>query len=282
MATTKLTNLINPEVMKQMISAGLPSAIKFAPLANIDKTLATAPGNTITVPAFRYIGDAEDVAEGVAIGITTLETTSKNSTVKKIGKGVELTDESVLSGLGDPVGEAQRQIKMSIAAKIDNDCVEALNEATLTHDGSTAVIGYEGIVDAVGKFEEEDDRTKYLFIHPNQADTLRKDANFMSKDKYPLETVMSGAIGSIAGCVVVKSKKVKAVEGVYQNPIVKESFVDSQDGTKHSAITIYLKREVSVEDGRDILRKTTVITGDEHYVVALSDESMAVLAKFKK
>ncbi len=49
---TKLTNLVNPQVMADMISAELPAKIKVAPLAKIDNTLVGRAGNTITVPSF--------------------------------------------------------------------------------------------------------------------------------------------------------------------------------------------------------------------------------------
>lgn len=52
MAETKLTNMIDPEVMASMISATLPNKIKFAPLAKIDTTLSGRPGSTLTVPKF--------------------------------------------------------------------------------------------------------------------------------------------------------------------------------------------------------------------------------------
>lgn len=270
MAQTKLTNLINPEVMADMISAKLEKAIKFSPLATIDTTLEGQPGNTITVPKYAYIGDAEDVAEGVAMGTTVLTASTTTATVKKAGKAVELTDESVLSGYGDPVGEAENQLLMSIAAKIDNDCVTAANGGTLTHDGSAAIIGYEGIVDAVDKFEEEDQEAKVIFVHPKQITQLRKDPEFRDINKYPLQTVMTGVIGEIAGCQVVPSKKVKLDETTYVNPIIKAG-----------ALTIYLKRDVAVEKDRDILAKTTVISADEHYTAVLSNDSRVVVAKFK-
>lgn len=171
---TLLSNIINPEVMADMISAELPKKIKFASLAKIDNTLVGQPGNTITVPRFSYIGDAEDIAEGVAMGTVVLTASSTQATVKKAGKAVELTDESVLSGYGDPVGEANNQLSMSIAAKVDNDCVTALGDASLTFDGSAAVIGYDGVVDAVDKFQEEDYEAKVIFVHPSQVTTLRK------------------------------------------------------------------------------------------------------------
>lgn len=38
---------------------------------------------------------------------------------------------------------------MAIAAKIDNDCMDVLQTATLTYDGSAGIISYAGVVDAV-------------------------------------------------------------------------------------------------------------------------------------
>ena len=61
---TKLSELIDPEVMGDMVSARIPKKLRVAPFAKIDDTLQGVPGDTITVPAYTYIGDAADVAEG--------------------------------------------------------------------------------------------------------------------------------------------------------------------------------------------------------------------------
>lgn len=292
MATqTKLSNLINPEVMADMISATLPKKIKFSPIAHIDTTLVGRAGDTITIPKYAYIGDAEDVAEGVAMGTTVLTASTTQATVKKAGKAVELTDESVLSGYGDPTGEATRQITMAIASKVDTDCYEELCKASLTYDGSDGQIGYDGIVKANTKFEDEVDEgmEKIIFIHPLQEETLLLDENFKSRDKYPLDAVMTGVIGKICGCQVVKSKKVKDNGTSWLNPIVIVSKADANEAPEadgvapeDAAVTLYMKRNVEVEDDRDILAKTTVISADEHYTVKLTNESKVVLAKFKK
>lgn len=271
--TTKLSNLVNPQVMADMISEDLDKKIKISPLATIDTTLQGQAGDTITVPKYAYIGEAEDVAEGVAIGTTVLTASSTTAKVKKAAKAIEITDESMLSGYGDPIGEAKNQLQLSVAGKVDTDCMEALRGATLKYDGVASVISYDGIVSAVDLFEEEDQEPKVIFVHPKQLTQLRKDADFKDINKYPLQTVMTGVIGEIAGCQVVPSKRValNTAETGYECPIVKEK-----------ALTIYLKRGVEIETDRDILKKTTVISVDEHYTAVLSNESKTVLATFKK
>lgn len=274
---TKIANLVNPQVMADMINAGLPAKIKFTPLAKVDNTLAARPGNTITVPKYAYIGEAEDVAEGVAMGTTVLTASTTEATVKKAGKAVELTDEAVLSGYGDPVGEATNQLKMSIADKVDSDCYTALKGASLVYDGSAGVISYEGVVKAVDLFEEESDNAKVMLVHPKQITALRLDADFKDINKYPLKTVMTGVIGEIAGCQVVASKKVALEGGNYICPII----ITGGEDNEQPALTLYMKRDVELETDRDILAKTTVISVDEHYTAVLSNEAKVVVAKFK-
>ncbi len=281
--TTKLADLINPEVMADMISGKIQSKIVVTPFAKIDTTLQGNPGDTITVPQYAYIGDAEDVAEGVAAGTVKLAATTKEYKVKKAMKAVELTDEAVLSGYGNPVGETNNQIGKSLASKVDVDAMEALQGAQLVYDGSASVIKYTGVVDAIDLFDEEVNTDKAIFVNPKQVTQLRKDADFISADKYPGNVVMTGEIGKIANCRVVPSKKVPLDEGGnnYLCPIIKLN-QDNETEDETAAITIYMKRNVNVETERDTLARKTIISADEHYVAALTDTSKVVLAKFKK
>lgn len=287
--TTKLSDLINPQVMADMISAKIANKIVVAPFAKIDTTLVGIPGNTVTVPQYAYIGDAADIAEGVAAETVKLTASTTTVTVKKAMKAVELTDEAVLSGYGNPVGETNNQLAKSIASKVDNDAMTALQGAQLTYDGSAAAIKYSGIVDAIDLFEEEVNSEKVIFVHPKQVTQLRKDADFISADKYKAGVILTGEIGMIANCRVVPSKKVPVVKvgetgsqtDCYACPIVKLNN-DTETEDDAAAITIYLKRDTNVETDRVSLARKTDISVDKHYAVALSNTSKVVLAKFKK
>lgn len=213
--TTVIGDIINPEVMADMISAKITEKIVVAPFAKIDDTLAGKPGDTITVPQYAYIGDASDVSEGIAAATVKLTADTVSAKVKKAMKAVELTDEAVLSGYGNPVGEANTQIAKAIAAKVDNDAIAALGTAQLAFDGSAGIISYANIVDAVGVFNEEVNTEKVMFIHPAQVTQLRKDPDFISADKYAQNVVMLGEIGMIANCRIVASKKVSAFSTWY-------------------------------------------------------------------
>ena len=285
MAVTKLEKMINPEVMAEMISAKVEKKVAIIPFAKMDTTLQGRAGNTITIPVFGYIGDAANVAEGASIGASELTTTDKQFTVKKIGKGVDLTDEAILSGYGDPVGEANKQLAMAISQKIDQDAIDALYGASLKFDGVANKISYAGIVDAIDKFEEEFNTEKVMFIHPKQLSQLRKDADFTSADKYVNGNyiAVNGEVGKIANCRVVVSKRIKEddTHAGYVNPIVKINF-DAETEESAAALTIFLKKGVAVETDRDIDKQVNMIRASEHYICALTDESKVVLATFKK
>jgi N4-gp56 family major capsid protein len=278
--TTKLENMVDPEVMAPMITAKIEKAIVATPFAKIDTTLVGQPGSTITVPRYKYIGEAEDVAEGVTAGTVKLETDTDTYTVKKAMKAVTLTDEAILSGYGNPVGEANSQLGKAIAEKIDNDVMDELkgaqNTVTLTGD-----ISYDNVVNALDRFNEEENVPKVMFIHPKQVTQLRKDDDFISNDKYNNNVMLRGEIGMIANTRIVATKKAISDDGAYfLNPIV-QLRAEAQTGDDElAAVTIFMKKGANVETERHTLNRTTDISVDEHYIAALTDETKVVLAKF--
>ena len=252
---TKIADLINPQVLADMISAELPNAIVFAPLADVGRTLVGRAGNTLTMPRYSYIGDASDVAEGEDIPIAKLTTSEVEVTIKKVGKGVELTDEAILNGYGDNVGEAKNQIKMAIANKVDNDLVEALRGASLTHSANMTVVG---MIAARAKFGEKVNQPAVLVINSENYVKIAQDIlSIENTDK----VLMEGVVGKVGTLQVAISDKLSASEG----------FIVAK-----GALGLELKRDVMVETDRDIIAKTNVITGDEHYVAYLKDESKAI------
>lgn len=291
---TKLENLINPEVMADMISAKIEEKIVVTPFAKIDTTLQGQAGDTVTVPTFAYIGDATDVAEGVAVNAEILTASSTTFGIKKAMKAVTLSDEAIQSAHGNVVGESTAQLGKAIASKVDADAMDALTVAynassaphgvQLIYNPSTnAVIDYDGIVDAIDLFEEEVQSDKVMFIHPKQVTQLRKDTDFISADKYDNAVVMHGEIGMIAGTRIVASKRVKktgsGATAVYNCPIIKLSN-DNETEDDAAALTVFLKRDTNVETERHTLSRTTDISVDKIYGVAITNQAKVILAKY--
>ena len=274
MTQTKIAQLVNPEVMADMVSAKLPKMIKFTPLAYVERELVGQPGNTVTVPKWEYSGDAKDIEEGVAIEPDQLTTKKSTMTIKKAGKGIELTDEAVLSGLGDPIGQATHQIALAIANKVDNDLVEEAKKATqFVAEAPTTGAALDK---ALAVFADEEDARYVALINPEDAIALRADTakEWVRGSEIGADIVVSGTFGEAHGVQIVRSKKVDKGKGF----LVKVSAVetDTDDVAKYGAFVINLKRDVAIETDRDILKKTTVITGDEHYGVYLYDPTKVV------
>lgn len=257
---TKLQDLINPQVMADMISADLPNLLRFVALAPLDYTLQGRPGNTVTVPAYKYIGPAEDLGEGVAIEYDKLQTESDNFSIKKIAKGVQLTDEAVLSGYGDPVGEAQKQIAMAIADKIDNDVLEALDGTTFTETAELGVDLFDKIED---KFNLENGETGVVFLNPKDYRAIRRNVTdlFTRASQLGDNILVKGVVGEVLGWQLVQSGKI--VEGTAYAVLP-------------GALKIYLKRGVNAESERDIDRKLTKFNADQHYGAHLYDEGKVI------
>lgn len=272
--TTKLANMINPQVMADMVSAKLPKLLKFTPLAYVETALEGQAGDTLTVPAFEYAGDATDVAEGEAIPLDQLTTKKTTMTIKKAGKGYEITDEAVLSGLGDPIGQATYQLGLAIANKIDNDIVEIAK--TATQRVAEAPTTLESIDKALQIFEDEEDVRYVAVINPKDAISLKANIGkeWIKGSELGAEMVVSGTFGEAGGVQIVRSKKVEQGKGFLVQVSAKQT--DPDDEAKYGAFVINLKRNVAVETDRDIVKKTTVITGDEHYGVYLYDQSKVV------
>ena len=256
MALTKLQNMINPEVLGAFLETKLVNAIKLSPLAVVGTELQGRAGNTLTLPTWQYIGDAADLAEGVADVPVSLEAQSREITIKKASKSVEITDEALLSGYGNPADEIASQLLTSIASKVEADCFAALATASLKQVGQ---VNADTVADALVKFGEDLDEEMFLFINPADYATIRKNANFSYVNGQQM--TIGGTVGYIFNCAVVVSNRVAANTALI---------------VKRGALGIELKRGVNVESDRDILRKTNVYSVDEHYVAYLRDASKVI------
>lgn len=287
MAVTTLNNLINPEVMRDMISAKIEAQAKFTPYAKLDTTLQGVEGDTVTVPSWNYIGDAEDydVEGGEGIDTANLSAGTTQFTIKTAAKGLSIYQTAINSGKGKPVAQAEAQLAKSISNKLDNDILAAALTSKNVVTGANA-INYAGIVNANAKFEDEEDGIeKVMFIHPNQEAQLLVDPSFISADKFEAGVAVRGSIGKIAGCWIKKSKKVTAEGGYYNCPIIKLE-ADSAD-TEYTedelpALTVFLKKDTDLTHEFYGKYQRHDFYATKYYGVALTNEAKVVVAKFKE
>ena len=245
---TKLSNLINPQVIGAYLDVKLVDKIKLSPLVEMDRTLEGRPGDTLSLPAWAYIGDAKDLAEGAALTFESISESMVNVKVKKVAKGISITDEAVLSGHGNPVEQIGQQLLTAVASKIEADLYAAVAAAT-TQKVVAATFTKETIVDMRAKFGEDQEEEMYLFVNPAEYAILCKDKDFVQIQQGA--AVISGTIGRLFGVNIVVANRVTAGEPFLM---------------KAGALALIMKRNVMVEMDRDITTFSTKFAVSDHYV----------------
>ena len=245
---TYLSSLFNPQVVADLIDTKLTDNMVFAPLAKIDYTLQGRAGNTVTLPYYSYIGAASTVSEGYDIPIKKLTQSTSSVTIVKYGNAVQITDEAVLSGYGNPIGEAAMQIATSIDDAMDNALLAALaaNSASDQNYTASAALAPEDVPLALAKFGEDNDGEKALLVTPDfYAQLIGK--NWIPASEIAANVRVRGAVGMAYGCQVIVTNRLKTAGNLY---IVKPN-----------TLAVFIKRGSMVETDRDILNQSTVLAG---------------------
>ena len=259
---TNLAQLLDPQVIGQFLDVKLIDAIKLSPLVEIDRTLEGVPGSKLTLPKFGYIGDAKDLAEGGELTFDQLTETTVEVAVKKVAKGVKITDEAVLSGYGDPVNEIGKQLLMAVASKVEADLYNAVKTGSTAKVTATA-FAKENIIDMKAKFGEDIEEAMYLFVNSADYATLCKDKDFVQIANGA--QVISGQVGMLYGVNIVVADRVDAGKPFLM---------------KAGALSLIMKRNVMVEMDRDMAHFSTAFAVSDHYVAYLKYADRIV--KFEK
>ena len=255
----KLNKLIDPEVIGAYLDVKLVDKIKLAPIVEIDRTLEGRPGSTLTLPKWGYIGDASDLAEGAALTYEDIAETTQEIAVKKVAKGVSITDEAVLSGYGNPVEQIGQQLLVAVASKIEADLYDAVkNEKVATRNSAGCLkhqykgtnFAKEDIIDMLAKFGEDQEGEKVLFVNPADFAALAKDPDFVQIMQGA--QIITGEMGMLYGVRIVVANRVTAGKPFMMKP---------------GALSLVMKRNVMVEAERDMDHFANKYAVSDHYAV---------------
>lgn len=270
--TTLKSDLIVPEVFGDIVTAKFKGKLVIANFALTDTTLVGNPGDTVHFPKWNPIGDAEDLEEDVAMVPEVLTSSDADATVKEVGKAVVISDQALLSSIGDPLDEAGAQVGKVVARKIDADLI---SEAVTNCPAGRKILAADTqafhlkVADAKGLWGDEAEEITVLLVHSKMYTALLKDPNFISADKYPAGVLITGAIGTLYGVPVMITDRV---------PYDKNTGVATSIMLERNALGYITKRAPIVETGRDILKRNTIITTNVHYAVKLiNTDGIAVI-----
>ena len=268
MAETLIANLINPQVMSDYIEEKLTDNIVFMPLAEQNTDLVGAPGDTVSIPKYGYIGDATVVAENGQVTAAALTATKVDKKVQKYAKAVTLTDEAALSAYGNPEQEVADQLMMALDSKIDVDFVDELADATLEYGVYNAALNGDTVAGALELFGEDQDAPQSLLVAPADLTGIRlDDDHFIKASDLGQQIILSGTIGGIWGCQVRPTNRL-AVASTAKN---RKSYI-----VRQGALGFVSKRGVQVEQKREADYFRTMHIASKLGIPYLRDESKVV------
>lgn len=291
MATTKASDLIVPDVWADAVGPTILGKTVLAQLADADDQLSGIPGDSVQFPKFDYIGDAVALTEGVAMSTSTLTMTDSKATIGEAGKAVELTDTATLTALGSPQSQAQTQIALAVARKIDADLRTAAEVTETGTDSKGASktwaplavpvadvpLSWNRLTQGFALMGDEYDPSEIagIVIHSAQHVQLLNDPNFIRRDSFGEGAVlMRGQVGSIGGIPVLISDRATSVQVDAGPPIVNgyRALI-----IRKGALALKYKRRPLVETDRDILKRTNIITTNVHYATKRVDDRGVVI-----
>lgn len=270
-AQTKAADLVDPEVMAVAVSGKLENAIKFRNYADIDRTLVGVPGSTITRPKYGYVGPAVDLQEGVPMDTSKMSMTTTQVTVKETGKAIEVTETAIITNVGGTVGEAERQLALAMADKVETEYIATLETALQTVAGSPTTAAK--ILEGIAVFNSESDLNLVLFINPK--DYTKLVGSLLTAGGATQErAITTGQVAELVGVnAIERTRRVAEGKGYLQVYATQEP---DQSEDQSSAMEIVMKKDVAVNRDGDILARTVVIAANSHYTVNLKNDAGVV------
>lgn len=286
MAVTLSTKLYAPEVWEDLAQTEFVGKVVVANAALNQDTLVGSPGDQVDFPKWDLLGELDDLTEGTPIVPEVLGQSSTKAVIKEAGKGVEITDKALLVGLGDPQGEATRQFGILAARKVDSDLITVAQgvvtggitkpDGTVVGDSTPYLLSpaagnmkltWPMIVDAQAMFGDDFDLADIygLFVRSDMIADLYKDTQFITAANMASgnDLIRRGFLGQIGGMDVFTTNRLAAKKAII---------------LKKNAIGVLWKRHPIVEQDRDILARTNVITTNLHYAVKrLNDKGVVVI-----
>lgn len=246
--------LFQNQVIEAKATELLTTSINAKTLMTIDNSLAEAEGMTKVVNVYSYTGAAEKLADGAKNSTRgALAFTPKEYTVQRAQHTFGYTDTQYMTD--------SNVLDMSL--KFANDVLtnemtkDFYVECAKCSKSVKGAITYTTIVDAIAEANLENETELFVVIPNDKKAELRKDEDFKSARMG--EVVYTGLVGTVAGIPVIASKAAD------------KAYVMTKD-----AVKLFMKKEVTVEQDRDIEAKENVVVLTTYYVCALADDSKIV------
>ncbi len=263
MANTVYANKVIEAKAKDLLT----TQVNARSMMTIDNSLTATAGMTKTINTYTYSGVAEELAVGVGNTSSTrgsIAYVGKDYVVKMVQQAADYYDEDFMKDnlIVDFMLKGATQVMTN---KMTSDFYAAL---ATKGSGSTELVkgvtfakgkalSYDVIVDAISELNVEDESGIFIVIPNAWKASLRKDADYKSAQMG--EVIYNGQVGIIAGIPVIATKA-----------LTDKAYVMTKE-----AVTLFMKKDVEVEQERDADKRKNSIYLRDCYIVALTDATKA-------
>lgn len=227
----------------------LTTSVNARSMMTVDNSLVETEGMTKTINVYTYTGKVEKLADGAKNSQRgSIAFVGKDYKVGRVQQVFDYSDSDFMkdNAIVDMSLEGANAL---MANQMTEDFYAEAAKATLSHE--VATFGYEGIVDAIAKLNIEDE-SKVIVVMPTAWKAeIRKDEDY--KNARMGEVVYNGQVGTIAGLPVVAT-----------NALTDTAYVLTPE-----AIKLFMKKDVEVEQSRDVEAKINTVVLASYYICAL-------------
>ena len=261
MANTVFPNKVIEAKAKDILT----TQINARSMMTIDTSLTQNAGMVKTINTYTYTGAAEEVAAGSGNSTRgSIAYVGKDYTVKMVQQAFDYLDEDFMK---DPV-IVDFGIKGATSVMTNKMTSDFYSALATKGSGSTELVkgitfakgkalSYDVIVDAISELNLEDESKIFIVIPNAWKASLRKDADYKSAQMG--EVIYNGQVGTICGIPVIATK----------------ALTDKAYVMTNEAVTLFLKKDVEVEQDRDADKRKNSVYLRDCYVCALTDATKA-------
>lgn len=250
----------------------LSTQLNHRSLMTIDTDLQGSEGMTKTINTYTYTGEAEILSAGNG------STAAKRGSVAYVGNDytVQCVQEA-FDYLDEDFMKDSNVVDMGVKGATDvmtNFLTGKFYSALATTSSGSELVGktefangstisYDVIVDAIADMGIEDESKLVLIIPQEWKADLRKDDDY--KAAHMGDVVYNGQVGTVAGIPVVSTKVLN-----HTNTAAAKAYLLTPE-----AVTLFVKKNVEVEQDRDKDKRQNSIYLREYYICALTDATKA-------
>ena len=261
MANTVFPNKVIEAKAKDILT----TQINARSMMTIDTSLTQNAGMVRTINTYTYTGSAEEVSAGSGNSTRgSISYVGNDYTVKMVQQAFDYLDEDFMK---DPV-IVDYGIKGATSVMTNKMTSDFYSALATKGSGSTELVkgitfakgkalSYDVIVDAISELNLEDESKIFIVIPNAWKASLRKDADYKSAQMG--EVIYNGQVGTICGIPVIATK----------------ALTDKAYVMTNEAVTLFLKKDVEVEQERDADKRKNSVYLRDCYVCALTDATKA-------